>query len=264
MLETPYVPAKSGMDDVAALLRRLADQYETAAFVADDPVRFPRAAKGAVNRETTAFVAAALSYGSRPQFLAKIGEIVSASGGDVHGWTLAGGWRAMFRDDDMSCFYRIFPRSKMAKFFATLADVLRENGSLGAFAKSVATDGVGTVEALCERFRESGCAPVVPQDTASACKRLCMFMRWMVRTGSPVDLGLWSWIDRRTLVVPLDVHVAQQAHRLGLLYSKAPTMQSALGLTLRLAEIFPDDPLKGDFALYGLGIDGAAAAVPRP
>ena len=254
MLEERYTPAKSGMDDVAALLRRLAAEYETPAFVADDPVRFVHAAKGDVNRETTGFVASALSYGSRPQFLAKIGEIVAASGGDVHGWTLAGGWRQLFRDDDPSCFYRIFPRCKMAKFFAALEEILREYGSLGAFAKNNATDGVGTVEAFCERFRPSGCAPVVPQDTASACKRLCMFMRWMVRTGSPVDFGLWKWIDRRSLVVPLDLHVAQEAHKLGLLYSKAPTMQSALGLTLRLAEIFPDDPLKGDFALYGLGL----------
>ena len=259
MRQQPYEIVRPGVEDVPALLRALAEKYETPEFVRDDPVRFVHAAKGDANRETTGFVAAALSYGSRPQFLAKIAEIVDAAGGDVHGWVLAQGWRDMFRQDDPSCFYRIFPRSKMAMFFEALHGILGEFGTLGAFARAGAGDAVGTVEAFCKAFSVSGCAPVVPQDTASACKRLCMFMRWMVRTGSPVDIGLWGgWIDRRSLVVPLDVHVAQEAHKLGLLYSKAPTMQSALGLTLRLAEIFPDDPLKGDFALYGLGVDKEA------
>ena len=81
-----------------------------------------------------------------------------------------------------------------------------------------------------------------------------MFLRWMVRDGSHVDTGLWSgWIDKRTLLVPLDVHVLRQAGRLGLLHTRSATMRAAEHLTARLLEVFPDDPCKGDFALYGLG-----------
>ena len=83
-----------------------------------------------------------------------------------------------------------------------------------------------------------------------------MFLRWMVRSDSPVDLGLWSkFIDRRTLIIPLDTHVLQQSVRLGLLNSKTATMSTAIRLTKTLAEIFPEDPLKGDFALFGYGVN---------
>ena len=83
-----------------------------------------------------------------------------------------------------------------------------------------------------------------------------MFLRWMVRDGSPVDLGLWSDImDRRTLIMPLDTHVVQESLRMGLLKSRTASMGPARRLTDAMLEIFPDDPLKGDFALFGLGVD---------
>ena len=78
----------------------------------------------------------------------------------------------------------------------------------------------------------------------------------MVRDDSPVDLGLWSdFIDKRTLIMPMDTHVVQQACRLGLLNGRQATMASARRLTARMAEVFPDDPLKGDFALFGYGVN---------
>ena len=83
-----------------------------------------------------------------------------------------------------------------------------------------------------------------------------MFLRWMVRDGSPVDLGLWSDImDRRTLIMPLDTHVVQESLRMGLLKSRTASMGTARRVTDAMLEIFPDDPLKGDFALFGLGVD---------
>ena len=89
----------------------------------------------------------------------------------------------------------------------------------------------------------------------SACKRVCMFLRWMVRSGSPVDLGLWSdFIDRKTLIIPLDTHVVRQSRRLGLLASSCASMCAARRLSASLAEVFPDDPLRGDFALFGYGV----------
>lgn len=83
-----------------------------------------------------------------------------------------------------------------------------------------------------------------------------MFLRWMVRTDSPVDLGLWAdIIDRRTLIMPLDTHVVQEAQRMNLLQSRTASMSAARRLTDAMLKIFPDDPLKGDFALFGLGVD---------
>ena len=83
-----------------------------------------------------------------------------------------------------------------------------------------------------------------------------MFLRWMVRKDSPVDLGLWNdIIDQRTLIMPLDTHVIQEANRLGLIKTKSTSMKIACELTEKLRKIFPEDPLKGDFALFGYGIN---------
>ena len=88
-----------------------------------------------------------------------------------------------------------------------------------------------------------------------------MFLRWMSRTESPVDLGLWKdFIDRRTLIMPMDVHVMRQSNALGLLKAASASMTTARRLTVAMLEVFPDDPLKGDFALFGLGIDEANRA----
>ena len=113
-----------------------------------------------------------------------------------------------------------------------------------------------TAADICRFFAENGATKTVPQDTKSACKRICMFLRWMVRDGSPVDLGLWAdIIDRRTLVMPLDTHVLQEAQKMGLIKSRTASMSAARRLTDSMREAFPDDPLKGDFALFGLGVD---------
>lgn len=242
---------------LGARLRDLAARYETADFIEGDPVRFAHLAKGGGNLETTAFVASALSYGSRKQFLPKIGEIVSMAGGDVWDWVRNGGYMASFRPDDGSSFYRLFSHAQMRRFLDALQALLLGHGTIGGYLQGRgATDGPGAVKALCEAFGNGAAAPVVPKDATSACKRLCLFLRWMARDGSPVDFGMWSgWFDKRTLIIPLDVHVVRQARKLGLVGNASPSMRTALALTARLREVFPDDPLKGDFALYGLGID---------
>lgn len=112
------------------------------------------------------------------------------------------------------------------------------------------------IEAICDYFNRKGVIGIVPKNTTSCCKRVCMFLRWMVRTDSPIDLGLWaSFIDKKTLIIPLDTHVAQQAIRLKLTYSRTATMKTAQDITTQLLKVFPDDPLKADFALFGFGIN---------
>jgi len=95
----------------------------------------------------------------------------------------------------------------------------------------------------------------VPQKSASANKRTNMFLRWMVRTNSPVDAGLWTWFSPADLLVPLDTHVLRQAKKLGLISERsAATEKTARELTEALKQIWPDDPCRGDFALFGLGV----------
>ena len=97
---------------------------------------------------------------------------------------------------------------------------------------------------------------IVPKGRTSANKRVHMFLRWMVRRGSAVGLGLWTWADPAGLLIPLDVHVMQEAIGLGLLPEGAvASRKTAELLTTAMKEVFPGDPCRGDFALFGLGVD---------
>ena len=246
------------MDDaLKSLLRRLADEYETAAFLEGDPSRFMHEVAGDANREATAFVASSLSFGSRSQFLPKIRWVVDRAGGDVDAWVRGGAFERDVPPDPSRCFYRFFTFEAMNGFLRTYREVMESDGTLGGFVRREAGGAaVAAVGAICRRFSASGRCAVVPKDAGSACKRVCMFLRWMVRSGSPVDLGLWAgFIDVKTLVVPLDTHVVQEAVRLGLLNGPCASMCAAKRLTAALAEAFPDDPARGDFALFGLGVD---------
>ena len=115
---------------------------------------------------------------------------------------------------------------------------------------------IDAIESITRWFREHDSKGVIPQDTRSSCKRVCMFLRWMVRSNSPVDIGIWSdIIDHRTLIIPMDTHVVQEAMRMKLITSSSTSMANAIRLSRRLAEVFPNDPIRGDFALFGLGAD---------
>ena len=87
-------------------------------------------------------------------------------------------------------------------------------------------------------------------------KKLNMFLRWMIRRDSEVDLGIWESFDRRDLIVPLDTHVCRVAHYFKLTDTETFSLKNARQITTALAEVFPDDPCLGDFALFGLGVNG--------
>lgn len=245
--------------EVKEFLISSAGRNENESFLENDPSQFMHTVKGARNREATAFVASGLSFGSRKQFLPKIERVVELAGGDVDGWIRSGRFKDSFPADSKKPFYRFFSEETMNAFFCVYRDILNECGSLGECLENGGVrDAHAAVVKIVELFsRCAGEYSVVPKNPRSACKRVCMFLRWMVRGGSPVDLGLWSdFIPKETLVIPLDTHVLTQAKRLGLIKSKVASMSMAVKLTERLKEVFPTDPLKADFALFGNGVNG--------
>ena len=238
--------------DTRNRLIQLAELYETPDFIVGDPSWWMHQVDGEHNQEATAFVASVLSYGSRAQFMPKIGQLLDYAEGDMDRWLRTGAYTERFAIGDKECFYRLYNNDTMRRFFDAYRDMLVQHGSMGAY---VSGTGLQAVESICRWFAEHGVSVVVPKDTTSACKRVCMFLRWMVRDGSPVDLGLWNGIiDKRTLIMPLDTHVVSEAMKLGLLQSRCASMNAALRLTDTMREAFPDDPLKGDFALFGYGV----------
>lgn len=244
-------------DETRRLLIDLAERYETADFIVGDPSWWMHQVEGDGNREATAFVASVLSYGSRSQFMPKIGSLLEYAGGDMERWLQEAGYERLFGPDDASSFYRLYSHATMYTFFEAYRKLMAEYGTLGQYVaqKAGGQPAIEAVGAICRWFAAHG-ASVVPKDTTSACKRVCMFLRWMVRGGSPVDLGLWAgFVDRRTLIMPMDTHVVSEAVKLDLLRSKCASMSAAQRLSAAMREVFPDDPLKGDFALFGFGVD---------
>ncbi|MCR5077941.1 MAG: TIGR02757 family protein [Prevotella sp.] len=247
---------------VCRLLTEYAGRYETADFLQGDPSWFMQQVQGKRNQETMAFIASCLSYGSRQVFLPRIQYILDCTEGEPYSWISMGRYRHDIPDDNQ-CFYRLYTNSMMRSLFRALQHMYQDHGDMESYIRSYAgidkptqmTDAITAIEAICTYFLKQGVTGIVPKDTRSCCKRVCMFLRWMVRTGSPVDLGLWAeLIDRRTLIMPLDTHVIHQSLQLGLITSKSATMAAAQKLTDRLRQIFPDDPLKADFALFGYGV----------
>ena len=244
------------MDNIKDLLTEYAERYETTDFLAADPSWFMHQVCGTRNQETLAFIASCLSYGSRKQFFPKIQYILDYSHGEVYDWVASARFDADIPCNASQCYYRLYTFATMNGFLHALKAMLGNYWTIGDYVRQNATDGLSAVAAICGYFAAKGIEVIIPKDTKSACKRVCMFLRWMVRDGSPVDLGLWSgFMDKRTLIMPMDTHVVQEANKLGLLAGKGASMAAARKLTARMAEIFPDDPLKGDFALFGYGVN---------
>ena len=238
-------------------LRHLAAKYETKDFLQNDPSWFMHQVLGRENQEVMAFIASVLSYGKRELFFPKLHFMLKVSRFQPYRWVK----EALFRrdiGDNEQCFYRLYNNHMMLQFLDTLQKIIIAYGSLGAFAKSLAVNhtALEVLNGLSDYFLAQGIKGMVPSPRTSVAKRPCMFLRWMVRDGSPVDLGLWAdFIDKRTLFIPLDTHVMQEATRLGLIKNKSASWHTVVQLTDSLRNIFPDDPAKGDFALFGVGID---------
>ena len=245
-----------------SLLRQLADRYETPHFLHGDPSWFMHQVNGSLNQETMAFLASCLSYGSRKQFIPKIQMLLDFARGDVYEWVKSGSFNADIPPSSQ-CFYRLYNYEKMNHFLAILSDILSEYGSIGEFAQRAIynkvdgkSDVVLVLEALGGWFADRGMKGIVPKPFTSLCKRPVMFMRWMVRDKSPVDLGLWAdFIDKRNLYIPMDTHVVQMSQRIGLLPPSAPSWKSVELLRQTMLQAFADDPAKGDFALFGYDVD---------
>ena len=244
-------------------LLTLANKYETSSFPNGDPSWFMHQVIGKKNQETIAFIASCLSYGSRQVFLPRIQYLLDCSRSEPYEWIRTGRYTLDIPNDDQ-CFYRLYTNTMMHDLFHALQTMYEEYGDMENYIRCYAklnkekpqTDAIIAIEAICDYFLKHEAIGIVPKSTTSSCKRVCMFLRWMVRTDSPVDLGIWSdLIDQRSLIIPLDTHVIQQSLQLGLITSKTASMSVARKLTDKLLEIFPNDPLKADFALFGYGVN---------
>lgn len=245
-------------DALKKRLLALADKYETTAFVLGDPSFVLRHYGDKRDAEVAAFVCAMLSFGSRDQFLKKVDLILKKmdDAGGSYRYVTGGFYEKDFLHGE-KCFYRMYKERDLLELFSRLKKVIERYGALGEAVRIEAQKcpalRTKLPDALGRLF--CGCA-TVPQSAQSAKKKSCMLLRWMGRQGSPVDLGLWDWINGDDLIIPLDTHVLQSAKKLGLLEKNAaPVMKSAIKLTDELKAVFAHDGARADYALFGLDLE---------
>ena len=240
-----------------SLLREWAKTYNTESFIKDDPVRFPHRFTEKRDIEISAFLTAWISYGRRAHILQKAEELHRLMGESPYEFIRTGETsfaplrnRPVRRRDT---FYRFYTYHDLHLLCCRLK-VIYDTYDCMEDAMAAAGPCEDPILRLQQLFADLNGIPVL--HGTSACKRLAMFLRWMVRTDGIVDLGIWrTAVHPRQLIIPLDTHVHQISLRLGLTGQKTATLRTAREITDALAKVFPDDPCLGDFALFGYDIN---------
>jgi len=261
--------------NLGARLTELAARYGRA-HLASDPVQIPHRYARAADQEVAAFIAAALAYGSVKLILGSVERALGALDPDG-----VGPADALDALDPRACRerlgrfrHRFNDASDVAALFAALREMRRRSGSIEAFFDESAPRAAPLRDRL-SAFTRRALAIAPPADgvafffadpaDGSACKRLCMFLRWVVRPADGVDLGLWSCLAPGDLVMPLDTHTSRIAFWNGLSPSPYATWRNAERVTSALRRYDRNDPVRFDFALSRLGIlrvpPGPAASV---
>ncbi|SFK28632.1 TIGR02757 family protein [Porphyromonadaceae bacterium KH3CP3RA] len=240
------------------------DRYNNISFIENDPISVPHLFSGRQDREIMGFFAAILAWGQRKTIIAKCGELVQRFGGEPYRFimehsdddlkSLLGFTHRTFNDTDLLYFVDFLHRHYSR--YPTLEDAFLDGGVF----RSV-EDSLIRFEQLFFDF------PDAPHRTRkhvatpfrnSACKRINMFLRWMVRSDDRgVDFGIWKRIPQSTLICPIDLHVDRAARRLELISRKQTDWKTALELTENLRLLDPSDPVKYDFALFGLSLENS-------
>jgi uncharacterized protein (TIGR02757 family) len=240
-------------------------QYNRPAFIKDDPVCIPHAFSKKQDIEISALFAAVFAWGNRTTIINKSKELMALMDNAPHDFCLN------HTDADLKRIagfkHRTFNTTDLLYFISFLQHHYTQHASLEtAFLQRGLT---GREENFIEQsliyFHEYFFSlEHVPPRTkkhistpykGSTCKRLNMFLRWMVRNDEQgVDFGIWKKIQPAQLICPIDLHVARVAKRFGILERKQIDWQAAVELTDYLRTLDPADPVKYDFALFGLGV----------
>jgi uncharacterized protein (TIGR02757 family) len=248
--------------DLKEFLDAKVEEYNNPSFIGSDPVSIPHRFKKKQDVEIAGLFAAILAWGQRKTIINKCIELLAMMDNAPHDFILN------HTDADLKIFetfkHRTFNATDTLYFLAFLKDHYQKYDSLeeafnpGLKNRWNAEQGLSSFH---HRFFSLSFAPqrtrkhIATPERKAACKRLNMYLRWMVRKDDRgVDFGLWRSIDPAELICPCDLHVDRVARKLGLIQRKQTDWLTAVQLTNHLKALDPADPVKYDFALFGLGI----------
>jgi len=239
-------------------------EYNQPGFIENDPITIPHQYSKKQDVEISGFVAAVLAWGQRPTIIKKCREFFRMMDNAPHDFVLH------HKESDLKPFldfkHRTFNATDALYFISFFHHHYKQSDTLeDAFLKSADPKAENVYTHLTGFFNHFFSVEDHPKRTykhiptpirKTACKRLNMYLRWMVRDDEHgVDFGLWKGIGQNQLVCPLDMHVDRVARKFGLITRKQTDWQTALELTENLKSLDPVDPVKYDFALFGLGVE---------
>lgn len=238
-------------------------EYETRKFIKDDPISIPHMFSDKKDIEIAGFLAATIAWGNRKSILKNATRLMERMDYSPHDFVMN------FEQSDEKVFegfcHRTFQPEDAVYFMGALRRVLRDYDSIENLIASTwkASGSPDNVKRALSHFHtvffdsvhaDRTRKHVANPSNGSAAKRLNMYLRWMVRSSKGgVDLGIWDKIPSRILSIPLDVHTSNVGRSLGLLKRKQNDWKAVAELDSALRRYDPVDPVKFDFALFGLG-----------
>lgn len=238
---------------------KLVQTYETKEFFYDDPVGIPNRFSDKKDKEIAGFIASLVAYGRREVFLKKLAILFEIAQNEPLNFILN------FEPEVLGDFnYRFGKPDDFAQIFNIMRDLYEKEGGLEELFKYGYENQINdnmfipVTDYFYSKARDNsaqGFRFMLPDARkGSAMKRMCMYLRWMVRKG-PVDFGLWDFMPASDLYIPLDTHVARISREMGLLSRNANDFKSVVELTENLKKFDANDPAKYDFALFGYGVN---------
>jgi uncharacterized protein (TIGR02757 family) len=248
--------------DLKLFLDEKVERYNRTTFIEHDPISIPHLFKRKQDIEIAGLFAATLAWGQRKTIVRKCQELMSMMDHAPHNFILDHTENEL--RPLLNFKHRTFNTTDLLYFIEFLKWFYTQNDSLEKAFRLSESDA--TVEKGIIHFHNLFFSlPEFPSRTKkhvstperkSTCKRLVMYLRWMVRQDNKgVDFGIWKSILPSQLICPCDVHVDRVARKLKLIKRKQTDWQTALELTANLRKLDPNDPVKYDFALFGLGIE---------
>jgi uncharacterized protein (TIGR02757 family) len=237
-------------------------KYYSFDFIINDPISIPHQYKIKEDIEISGFLTAILSWGQRRMIIKKSVELMERMDNQPYEFITQSGKHDLKSIQGFN--YRTFNETDCLTIINSLKMIYVNDGGL----EKVFTDGFhsdGAFGAIVNAYQKIFSYPHISRTrkhianpmAGSAAKRLNMYLRWMVRDNEKeVDFGIWKQISPSQLICPLDVHSGNTARKLGLLTRPANDWKAANELTANLRIFDSNDPIKYDFVLFGLGIDG--------
>ncbi|MBL7930748.1 MAG: TIGR02757 family protein [Bacteroidia bacterium] len=253
------------LDSIKEFLEEKHNLYNNRSFIENDPISIPHRFSKKEDIEISGFLAATISWGNRKSILNNAGKLMELMGEEPFQFVLHHTKRDLEKLD--SFVHRTFNGRDCTFFIRSLKHIYTKHKDLEeAFGSLHSNENFPLKDNLIKfrsLFLETSHLPRSEKHISnpaqkSSAKRLCMYLRWMVRKDKrKVDFGIWNKIPASQLCLPLDVHTGNISRKLGLLQRKQNDWQAVEEITSVLRIMDPADPIKYDFALFGIGIDKA-------